>query len=378
MNFTTIFFTIILVGVSFFDTTTVFVCEGFSLPSFKVSSSSRNMVHNHSNENNNEEELVPRKQNMCNRRPFLSSAVSSSLLLLLPQIATSEEMTALSQESSVSPVLVVPPSGDIKKLFNEARAREAQGNIAAAQRIYSKIVQICPRFIYGWSYLGNTQVVLGSLKSADESYSKAVQLCLESRKTNQEEQFGVPRCNDLYLLLLNRGTVRMNNQQAEAALKDLELANEFRGVPDALILSNKARALELNGLYAQSNEDYNIAISMTSNDVTPFWLRSALIKYQLGDYKGAVDLTNRVETKFAEAPEVVAASATLLYAGAANDNQKSKAQQKFLSLPDRQRSKYLDDDYMKNVISWPPKMIESLKQLTRAVGDAGDVDKGVE
>jgi len=33
---------------------------------------------------------------------------------------------------------------------------------------------------------------------------------------------------------------------------------------------------------------------------------------------------------------------------------------------------------MKNVISWPPKMIESLKQLTRAVGDAGDVDKGVE
>ena len=227
------------------------------------------------------------------------------------------------------------------------------------------------QFIYGWASLGNTQVALGALPPAEASYTKAINLCIESNKA--EEKFGVARCSDLYLLHLNRGSLLMNindnennaNSRAKEALMDLERADALRGKPDAVILQNRARARELNGLYAASDRDYTVAISMTSNEVAPFWLRSALVKFQLGDQLGAFDLIRRVEVKFPEAPEVRAAVATLLVAKGDVDT----ARKKFLEIPDRARSKYVDEGYLKNTIAWPPKMLEYLEKLTVAVGD---------
>lgn len=43
------------------------------------------------------------------------------------------------------PAVQVTATGEIKKLFNEGRALEQQGNIAAAQRIYGKITKLAPR-----------------------------------------------------------------------------------------------------------------------------------------------------------------------------------------------------------------------------------------
>ncbi len=283
-------------------------------------------------------------------------------------------------------------SSHFDQLFNEGRALEQQGNIAAAQRLYGKVTRLAPRvsfihclrliisshiihsgfifvsipnaqFIYGWASLGNTQVALGALPPAEASYSRAIDLCVESNK--EEEKFGVARCNDLYLLHLNRGSLRMNNGKPKEALKDLEMADSLRGRPDAIILQNRARARELNGLYAASDRDYTVAISMTSNEVAPFWLRSALVKFQLGDTLGAFDLIRRVENKFPEAPEVRAAVATLLVA----KGDQETAQRKFLEIPDRARLKYVDENYLKYTISWPPKMLEYLSKLTEAVGD---------
>lgn len=291
------------------------------------------------------------------------------------------------------------------QLFNEGRALEQQGNIAAAQRLYGKVTRLAPRvsdsdsiiyfqclylyctyiflirfhsvtlhyitpqFIYGWASLGNTQVALGALPPAEASYSRAIDLCVESNQ--EEEQFGVARCSDLYLLHLNRGSLRMNNGRAKEALKDLEMADALRGKPDAIILQNRARARELNGLYAASDRDYTMAVSMTSNEVAPFWLRSALVKFQLGDTLGAFDLLRRVENKFPEAPEVRAALATFLVA----KGDQETAQRKFLEIPDRARLKYVDENYLRNTIAWPPKMMEFLSKLTEAVGDT---QKGLE
>lgn len=242
---------------------------------------------------------------------------------------------------------------------------EGQGNMPAAQRIYSKVTKVSPRFIYGWSQLGNTQVALGSLDPAEKSYSNAINLCLENR--NEEEKFGVPRCNDLYVLYLNRGSLRLNNNMKKEALFDLENADRLRAKPDAIILQNRARARELNGLYGAADRDYDVAISMTSNEVAPFWLRSSMVKFQIGDTIGAFDLIRRVENRFPEAPEVRAALATLL---AAKGDQIG-AQRKYMEIPDKQRLKYMEDDYLLNVVSWPPKMIETVKSLAVAVGDAG-------
>lgn len=295
------------------------------------------------------------RNNNIDRRDLMSKILPSAATLLINPTQVFAEDT----EEQV----VVTVTGEIKKLFNEGRALELQGNIAAANRLYNKVTKLSPKFIYGWASLGNTQVAMGSLTPAESSYSRAIDLCVESNK--EEERFGVARCNDLYLLYLNRGSLRLNNLQPKEALSDLEMADRLRGKPDAILLQNRARARELNGMFGLADKDYSVAISMTSNEVAPFWLRSALVKFQMGDSLGALDLVRRVENKFPEAPEVRAALAVLLLA----KGDQETAQRKFLEIPDRARLKYVDQDYLDNVISWPPKMKENLAKLTEAVGD---------
>lgn len=204
---------------------------------------------------------------------------------------------------------------------------------------------------------------MGDLVGADENYSTAVDLCQESLKS--EDKFGVPRCKDLYVILLNRGTVRLNNGMPKKALADLQQASVLRERPDAIILQNLARAKELNGLYSQADRDYELAISMTANEVNPFWLRAAMVKLQIGEVKDGFDLFKRVENRFPEAPEVRAAYATFL---AAKGDQIA-AQRKFLEIPDRARLKYVDNDYLTKTISWPPAMIDGVSKIAAAVGD---------
>ena len=103
---------------------------------------------------------------------------------------------------------------------------------------------------------------MGDLNDAEENYSTAIELCRENLE-GVEERFGVRRCSDLYVLLLNRGTVRLNNGMIKEALTDLQQASVLREQPDAIILQNLARAKELNGFYSQADRDYNLAISMT-------------------------------------------------------------------------------------------------------------------
>ena len=292
---------------------------------------------------------------------------SSAILTVFTGSSLAEPTWAQQQEfadPSTAPVSVVA-TGDTKKLFNEGRALEMQGNMAAAQRLYNKVTQISPRFIYGWSNLGNTQTAFGDLDAAEASYTKSIELCNESLQT-VEEGFGKPRCSDLYLLLLNRGSLRLNNGREKDALEDLQKAAVLRGRPDALLLQNLARAKELNGLYKSADSDYTVAISMTSNEVNPFWLRSALVKFQLGDAKGGLDLLKRVQNKFPDVPEVKAAYATFLFAAGQSDS----ARQIFLEIPDRQRLKYVDRAYLTKTVAWPPRMVETLGQITAAVGDA--------
>mmetsp|Transcript_9705 Transcript_9705/g.14204 ORF Transcript_9705/g.14204 Transcript_9705/m.14204 type:complete len:391 (-) Transcript_9705:288-1460(-) len=320
----------------------------------------RNVVFSSAGENFTEhlpKFLVPE----TSRRSVLASFASS--LSILTGVAPKVSLAADGGISTEQEEVVVALSGEAKQLYNEGRAKELQGNIAAAQRIFAKVTKMSPRFIYGWSSLGNTQVALGALDPAEDSYSTSINLCLEDRE--KEAQFGVRRCEDLYMLLLNRGSLRLNNGMAKEALTDLEQADELRGKPDAVILQNRARARELNGMYAGADRDYTVAISMTSNEVSPFWLRSALVKFQLGEKIGAFDLLRRVENRFPEAPEVRAAVAAMLAA----KGDKEGAQRKYLEIPDKARLKFVDDSYLKEKISWPPAMIDSLSTVSKAVGD---------
>lgn len=310
------------------------------------------------------------KDACASRRTFVKCTVATIAFAPTASFLLDSESAFAAVDESSDASLLLPPvevsvSGDAKKLFNEARALESQGNMAAAQRLYSKVTKIVPRFIYGWSNLGNTQTAFGDLDAAEGSYTKAIDLCKESLMNDEDSGFGQKRCSDLWILLLNRGSLRLNNGMTREALADLQQSSALRGRPDALVLQNLARAEEINGLYGQSDRDYSAAISMTANEVNPFWLRSAMVKLQLGDLQGGWDLVKRVQIRFPEAPEVRAAYAVFL---AAKGDQVA-GQQKFLEIPDRQRAKYVDRDYLTKAISWPPAMIEILNKITLATGD---------
>jgi tetratricopeptide (TPR) repeat protein len=183
-----------------------------------------------------DEHVYSESQAINNRRSFLTSITSFGLASIgsIPSRSVAEDSVAEMQ-------VEVVPTGDVKKLFNEGRAFEAQGNILAAQRLYTKITKVSPRFIYGWSSLGNTMTAVGELNAADEAYTKAISLCEDNLRI-VEKSPGTRRCEDLYLLLLNRGSVRLNNDNAREALVDLQRSNTLRARPDSIILQNLARA----------------------------------------------------------------------------------------------------------------------------------------
>lgn len=94
------------------------------------------------------------------RRKFLEVLSATGFVglttTLLPSFPALADDAAGTAAAAATPVEVAV-SGDAKKLFNEGRALESQGNMAAAQRLYARVTKISPRFIYGWSNLGNTE-----------------------------------------------------------------------------------------------------------------------------------------------------------------------------------------------------------------------------
>jgi tetratricopeptide (TPR) repeat protein len=345
-------------------------------------------IHNHGED---------RRASMASGRRAFVACSAGTIMCNVLAVATAlpvhaEEGTSLSSRTTATAtttsvlVEVSPSSPDVRKLFNEARAYESQGNLLAAQKLYEKVTSIAPRFLYGWSNLGNTQTAFGDLTAAEQSYTTAIDLCDADASSSSSDATAAAAkrssfspspppsacAPDYYMLRLNRGTLRINNGRPKEGLADLQLSNALRGRPDAVVLQNLALAEEINGLYVEADRDYTTAIQMTANAVVPFWLRSVLVKYQLGDIKAGNDILKRVENRFPQAPEVRAASAVYLWPvnnSDDDDDARTAARQKFLLIPDRARLKYVDQNYVTNTIHWPPAMVRTLREITKAVGD---------
>ena len=212
------------------------------------------------------------------------------------------------------------------------------------------------------------------LDEAEESYTKSIDLCkIQEEQLNSNTDtnvlFGTNKpCEDLYVLYLNRGTTRLvqnTNSSTQKALSDLELAAKLRRQPDAIVLQNRARGRELNGLYELADADYDLAISMSKDGVAPFWLRAALVKFQLNRITEALSLIRRVEQRFPEAPEVRAALAALY--NAMGDT--AGARQKFLEIPNVARLNYSNTTYVTQTIAWPPTALYHIAQVAKDSGD---------
>jgi len=253
---------------------------------------------------------------------------------------------------------------ELRKLFGEATVRESQGNVMAAQRLYEKVTRLVPKFVFGWSNLANTQVVSGDFEKAEASYTTAINLCKSNLASIPEDSFGKRKCDGMYLIMLNRGALRLNDGRSStaAALSDLRAAERLRGRPDAVILQNLARAEEISGLYGAADRNYATAISMTSSEVVPFWLRAGMVKMELGDQIGALEIVRRVEVKFPEAPEVSAAISALLAAKGDMEG----ARRRWQGMYSAQQELYKNEEYLTKKMSWPPVMRKNLALVSGA------------
>ena len=105
------------------------------------------------------------------RRAILRSTIPAWAISSLPLVSSfgnpsyADETNTVATSAAMEAVEVIP-KGDIKKLFNEARAMESQGNMPAAQRIYAKITKVAPRVsethVYTYTYHIHTKEVLFS------------------------------------------------------------------------------------------------------------------------------------------------------------------------------------------------------------------------
>jgi hypothetical protein len=71
----------------------------------------------------------------------VSSLIGSSFVAV-PSFAADKESPS---QGALDSAVLAALTGDTKSLFNEGRAKEMQGNVAAAQRIYSKVTKISPQ-----------------------------------------------------------------------------------------------------------------------------------------------------------------------------------------------------------------------------------------
>ena len=108
-------------------------------------SHSTKLFYKQSNNNNEEDTIASTTTNTLNRRQFAVSIPASIASLVSFPVSPSFASDEVIAGTELLPPVEVTPNGDIKKLFNEARAMEGQGNIPAAQRIYSKITKVAPR-----------------------------------------------------------------------------------------------------------------------------------------------------------------------------------------------------------------------------------------
>jgi len=294
---------------------------------------------------------------ITSRRVWIQASLTSTLI---PDVTNAAEVLVPSDTE----IYIVPPDRDVRQLVSQGRALESQGNMLAAERIYRKVTELAPTFVYGWSNAGNTYTALGDLDQAEASYTRAIDLCVKNAR-RLETSSQVRPCTDLYVLYLNRGSIRVNNKRAADAVQDLQQATLQRSRPDALISQNLARAYEYTQDFANAAREYNAAIRLTSNEVNPFWLRASLVQFQLGNLQDCLDLLKRVENRFPEAAEVQVAYAVVDWA---KGNQEAAAR-RYLALPDRARLKYVDKDYVLETVKWPPAVVEKLGQLTKFAGD---------
>ena len=94
-------------------------------------------------------------ESSSNRREVISGLVSSGLLMFGSQMAV-----AVEEDGGE---VIVAAQGQVKQLFREGQAYEFQGNMAAAQRVYTKVTKIVPKVGWHARFFSYTELLISNV-----------------------------------------------------------------------------------------------------------------------------------------------------------------------------------------------------------------------
>lgn len=233
------------------------------------------------------------------------------------------------------------PDGLASRLLKSGTERAEEGDLAAALREYTKLVDVAPDFSGGFSNRANVLVGLKRYEEALGDYDRAMELA--------------PLSMDAPTLLLNRGVTRSVMGNRQGALADFNAGLTIDRF-NLLLLANKGRVCVQLGRYDEAVAAYGAVVNRKPNDVQPFWLDYGLLKLEMELPLEALGILKRVAVQYTTVDDAHAALAVAL--AARGDELGAEAEWAQIKQPDEWRKRRLVEERF-----WPPRAVAALESF---------------
>lgn len=220
--------------------------------------------------------------------------------------------------------------------FKSAKRLAILGNLGEAEAAYRRVTELVPDFAPGYSNLGNIYVARGSYEDAIKAYTTSNELA--------------PLSNDSWLVLVNRGLVRLEVGDPRGALSDMNAAEKL-APKEKSVLAHRGQVWERMEKWDNALVDYGNALK--DGNVQPFWFHYSLVLLQRNMPYEASGILNRLHASKYDTDEIRAAQAVVYWDRGLFDQAETA-----WSNVERPRSFTLKSLEERN---WTPRAIEGMK-----------------
>ncbi|HEY9738694.1 MAG TPA: tetratricopeptide repeat protein [Trichocoleus sp.] len=264
-------------------------------------------------------------------------SLSLMVCLLLGSAWSSPALAQSVQQSS--PDLTASDIQAIAGLRQEAFAASQAGQFAAAEDLWSELLEYLPEEPALWSNRGTVRVSQNKLDGALADYSRAIELA--------------PSEPDPYL---NRGAALEGLGRWEDAIADYTQVLALNP-SDAAAYNNRGNAKAGLGQWQAALKDYRQAVSLDPQFALAR-INEALALYQIGQTQDALRQFRGLSRKYPNFADARAAlTAALWEAG-----QRGEAESNWVAVVGLD-GRYKDLDWVSTVRRWPPAMVSALDKF---------------
>ncbi|MDB9495845.1 tetratricopeptide repeat protein [Spirulina major CS-329] len=226
-----------------------------------------------------------------------------------------------------------------ESLAGQAIEALQQGDLRAAEDIWTQLIQQFPTNPAVWSNRGSTRVSQNNLEAAIDDFNEAMRLA--------------PDAPDPYL---NRGIAYEGLARWDDAIADYNRVLEL-DPDDAIAYNNRGNAEAGRGDWAAAQADYNHAIELEPQ-FSLAQANNALSLYELGDDQTAIQTMRNLVRKYPMFPDIRAALTAVLW----DSHQQGEAESNWVAAMGLDR-RYSDIEWVRTVRGWPPRVTAALERF---------------